>query len=89
MKWIDKCHLRCSIADTELPMSILNCRSLTAMNYNDNQIENIHPTITRFINRTKHRGITVYNDRQSVHNGNIQVSVRQSIINILSTRLFI
>jgi Leucine-rich repeat (LRR) protein len=72
---------------TSLPMSILNCRFLTAINYNDNPIENIHPAITRFLNRTKNRNMTVYNDRQSVHNGNIQVSVRQSIINILSTRL--
>jgi Leucine-rich repeat (LRR) protein len=70
-----------------LPMSILNCRFLTVINYNDNEIENIHPAITRFINRTKNRNITVYNDRQSVHNANIQESVRQSILNILSTRL--
>jgi hypothetical protein len=62
-------------------MSILNCRFLTAINYTNNQIENIHPAITRFLNRT------VYNDRQSVHNGNVQESVRQSILNILSTRL--
>jgi Leucine-rich repeat (LRR) protein len=73
---------------TSLPILILNCGFLTAINYNNNQIENIHPAITRFINRTKNRNITVYNDRQSVHNGNIQESVRQSIINILSTRLF-
>jgi Leucine-rich repeat (LRR) protein len=72
---------------TSLPMSILNCRFLTEINYNNNQIENIHPAITRFINRTKNRNITVYNDRQSVHNGNVQESVRQSILNILSTRL--
>jgi Leucine-rich repeat (LRR) protein len=57
---------------TSLPMSILNCRSLISINYNDNEIENIHPAITRFLNRTKNRNMTIYNDRQSVHNGNIQ-----------------
>jgi Leucine-rich repeat (LRR) protein len=72
---------------TSLPMSILNCRFLTAMDHSNNQIENIHPAIRRFINRTKNRNMTVYNDRQSVHNGNVQASVRQSILNILSTRL--
>jgi Leucine-rich repeat (LRR) protein len=72
---------------TSLPISILNCRFLTEINYGSNPIENIHPAITRFINRTKNRNMTVYNDRQSVHNSNIQESVRQSIINILSTRL--
>jgi hypothetical protein len=36
---------------------------------------------------TKNKNMAVYNDRQSVHNGNIQESVRQSILNILSTRL--
>jgi Leucine-rich repeat (LRR) protein len=72
---------------TSLPMSILNCRFLTVIDKSNNQIENIHPAITRFINRTKNRNMTVYNDKQSVHNGNVQESVRQSIINILSTRL--
>jgi Leucine-rich repeat (LRR) protein len=72
---------------TSLPMSILNCRFLTEIDKSSNPIENIHPAITRFLNRTKNRNMTVYNDRQSVHNGNIQASVRQSIINILSTRL--
>jgi Leucine-rich repeat (LRR) protein len=72
---------------TSLPMSILNCRFLTLMNYNNNQMENIHPMITRFLNRIKNRNMTVYNDRQSVHNGNVQESIKQSIINILSTRL--
>jgi Leucine-rich repeat (LRR) protein len=70
-----------------LPMSILNCRFLTKIYYGNNPIENIHPAITRFINRTKNNNMTVYNDRQSVHNGNVQESVRQSIINILSMRL--
>jgi Leucine-rich repeat (LRR) protein len=72
---------------TSLPMSILNCRFLTAIDHRNNQIENIHPAITRFLNRTKNRNMTVYNDTQSVHNGNVQASVRQSILNILSTRL--
>jgi Leucine-rich repeat (LRR) protein len=81
-------YLDCSYNQlTSLPMSILNCRFLTVINYSNNQTETIHPAITRFLNRTKNRNITVYNDRQSVHNGNVQESVRQSILNILSTRL--
>jgi Leucine-rich repeat (LRR) protein len=70
-----------------LPISILNCRFLIEIHYRNNPIENIHPAITRFINGIKNREMTVYNDRQSVHNGNVQESVRQSIINILLTRL--
>jgi Leucine-rich repeat (LRR) protein len=72
---------------TELPTSLINCKNLTYICYDINPIENIHPTILRFINRQKDRQTRVYNDRQSVHNGNVQESVRQSIINILSTRL--
>jgi Leucine-rich repeat (LRR) protein len=70
-----------------LPISILNCRFLIAIYYDNNEIENIHPAIIRFLNRIKNRNMTVYNDRQSVHNGNVQASIRQSIINILLTRL--
>jgi Leucine-rich repeat (LRR) protein len=71
---------------TRLPISLLNCRNLTKMYYNDNPIENIHPSLTRFLNRQQNRKQTVYNDRQSVHNGNIQQSIRQSIINILGDK---
>jgi Leucine-rich repeat (LRR) protein len=66
-----------------LPISLLNCRNLNDIIYHDNPIENIHPAINRLINRTKNRYLTVYNDNQSVHNGNVQESIKTSIMNIL------
>jgi Leucine-rich repeat (LRR) protein len=58
LQWLD-----CSYNQlTSLPISILDCRSLIEINYNDNEIENIHPAITRFINRIQNR------NRQSVYN---------------------
>ena len=66
-----------------LPMSLLNCRHLNGINYHNNQIENIHPAINRLINRIKYKDSTIYNDSQSVHDSNVQESIRKSIINIL------
>jgi Leucine-rich repeat (LRR) protein len=69
---------------THLPISLINCEDLKIIYYSDNPMENINPIILRFLNQIKNRYITIYNDRQSVHNGNIQESIRQSIVNILS-----
>jgi Leucine-rich repeat (LRR) protein len=82
LQWLD-----CSINRlTILPLSLINYRNLTYINYNDNQIENIHPVVLRFINKQQDRNMHIYNDSQSVHNGDIQASIRQSIMNILGDK---
>jgi hypothetical protein len=63
-------------------LSLLNCRQLREIYYNGNPIENTHPLITRFLNRMHNMVQTVYNDTHSVHNHNIQESIRTSIINV-------
>jgi Leucine-rich repeat (LRR) protein len=61
-------------------LEILDCSD-------NNPIETIHQAISRFLNKIKHQTQTVYTDKQSVQNGNVQESIRQSIVNILSTQL--
>ena len=66
----------------KLPFELLQCTRLVGFDYYDNPVENIHPLITRWLNRLRSRQIAVYNDAQSVHNHNIQESVKTSLINI-------
>ena len=67
---------------TSLPLELLNLRRLTRFYHEDNPIENIHPLITRFLNRQTTIRQHVYSDAQSVHNHNIQESVKTSLINL-------
>ena len=73
---------------TELPISLLQNRNLTYIDYRGNPIENFHPLIVRFLNRqrTNLKSISVYTDRQSVHNHSIQKSIKKSIFNVLSDK---
>jgi Leucine-rich repeat (LRR) protein len=69
-----------------LPISLLQCRNLRHINYENNEIEGIPPILIRFLSRLKDaRGINlkVYSDTQSVHNAAIQDCVRKSILDIL------
>jgi Leucine-rich repeat (LRR) protein len=79
-----------------LPIGLINLEQLTYIDFSDNPIEYIHSVLSRFLNIAmdaqrscviKNMKKQVYNDTQSVHNGSVQASIRQSIINILSTRL--
>lgn len=72
---------------TQFPISIINCRNLIAVYYENNRIEYIPPIVRRIINRQINKKITVYNDSQSVHNHNIQESIKRSIYNILSDKI--
>ncbi len=67
---------------TSLPLSIMNCRNLKYFRYFNNPIEHISPNLLRFLNRNK-TFQNIYEDKQSVHNSSIQLSIKQSIENIL------
>jgi hypothetical protein len=69
-----------------LPISLLECRNLRNFYCYNNPIDNIHPAIIRLINGTKNRELGIYNDTQSVHNSNVQESIKKSIMNILKDR---
>jgi len=71
---------------TSLPNSIIHCRNLQHINIEGNEIEYIPPHITRFLNRVKNhsKAIGIYNDRQNVHNHQIQQSIRDSIYSVVS-----
>lgn len=67
---------------TSLPASIGNLRRLINLTYYGNPIT-LPPNIVNMLNRIK-TVQNIYNDRQSVHNHNIQECVRKSIYNILN-----
>ena len=70
-----------------MPTSLLNCTQLRCIDYTGNPIENIHPLITRFLNRMNNIDNPHYNDTQSVHNHNIHESIRVSILNIFKDKI--
>jgi len=67
----------------DIPIEIINCRSLIAFYYEGNEITYIQPQITRWLNRLRH-GQKIYYDTQSVHNHSIQEGVSKSINYITS-----
>lgn len=69
-----------------IPYPIIHLRNLTKFFYVGNPVENIHPSVTRFLNRMKNGENDIYNDSQSVHKHSIQESVKQSISNIISQK---
>jgi len=72
---------------THLPMSIVQLRQLAIVRYDDNPIEYMPPVLSRFINNLRNTlTVNVYNDAQSVHNHNIQESIKKSIYNILKDK---
>jgi Leucine-rich repeat (LRR) protein len=60
-----------------------NFPNLRSIDCNNNPIEFISPVLRRIMNKTFQN---VYNDNQSVHNHNIQETVRKSINNIISIK---
>jgi Leucine-rich repeat (LRR) protein len=71
---------------TNIPTSILFCRRLNYINYDNNEIEYIPPYIKNFFNKLKQQSenLQVYNDTQNIHNHQIQESVKNSLENILN-----
>ena len=74
---------------TSLPINLHELRNLTYVCYSDNEIEYIPPQTTRFLNRLKNTGMTqpkLYNDRQNVHDHQIQESIRNSIYCVIKEK---
>jgi len=70
---------------TELIPEIGNLVNLYNFYYSNNQIEYINPQILRYLNR--HKNIQkIYNDRESVHNHQIQEGISNSIKYIMSIK---
>ena len=74
---------------TSLPINLHELRNLTYCIYNNNEIEYIPPQTTRFLNRLRNQGLTqpkLYNDRQNVHDHQIQESIRNSIYGVIKEK---
>jgi len=72
---------------TELPFTIINLR-LRSINISNNPLENIYPPITRWIHNIQNGSKTsqnVYQNKQSVHDHNIEKTTNESIINFLTS----
>jgi len=72
---------------TELPFTIINLR-LRNITISNNPLENIYPPITRWIHNIQNRSKTsqnVYQNKQSVHDHNIEKTTNESIINFLTS----
>ena len=82
--------LDCSNNDlTSLPINLHELRDLTDCIYSNNEIEYIPPQTTRFLNRLRNQGLTqpkLYNDRQNVHDHQIQESIRNSIYCVIKEK---
>ena len=77
---------------TNININIINCRSLQLFRYNGNPVENISPSVTRFLRNTigyskDDKQLEVYDDNQNIHNHIIQESIRKSIMNIINQNL--
>ena len=74
-----------SIRITHLPISLVQLQNLRNFSYANNRIENVHPSIDRFINNMHNRNDLgkcnegIYNDSQNVHAISIQNSTRESL----------
>jgi Leucine-rich repeat (LRR) protein len=73
---------------TTLPSSIGNLIHLRHINYYGNPIEYIPINVQHLLNRQQN-GQQIYQDRQSVHNHNIQESFRKSLLNLLNDKVVI
>ena len=74
---------------TSLPINLHEHRNLTNFRYSNNEIEYIPPQTTRFLNSLNNIGLTqpkLYNDRQNVHNHQIQESIRNSMNSVMADK---
>jgi Leucine-rich repeat (LRR) protein len=69
---------------TQLPVYLIYMQRLYHFHYDNNEITNLHPAITRWLNRNKFVQ-NIYTNGQSVHNHNIEHSVNESIKNFIKS----
>ena len=77
---------------TELPLILCNLRNINNIFYSNNPIEYIPLPVQRWLDRLNNRITTnnmIYNDKQNIHNRNIQNSFRNSLNNILKDKQLI
>jgi len=67
----------------QIPISIIYLPRLCILDISNNPIENLHPAINRFLQRQKNSQ-NIYNDKQSVHNHNIEFTTNKSVIDFIS-----
>jgi Leucine-rich repeat (LRR) protein len=66
-----------------IPVGIIYLPNLSLVTYRNNEITNLHPAITRWLNRSK-TAQNVYSNNQSVHDHNIESTTNASIIKFIS-----
>jgi Leucine-rich repeat (LRR) protein len=69
-----------------LPSEIGNLQNLQELYLFDNPIEYIPPNVNRMLHRIRNikQDQTIYDDRQSIHNHNIQETFRQTVFSLLN-----
>ena len=72
-----------------MPLNLCNLRNINNFNITNNPIEYIPLTVQRWLDRLNNRITTnnmVYNDKQNIHNHNIQNSFKNSLNNIFKDK---
>ncbi len=78
-------ELRCTNNQImSLPPELGNCVNINII-YTNNPIDHIPPNVARLLDR-QHLNQHIYNDSQSVHNSQIQTSIKESILRLLSLK---
>ncbi|NBS62562.1 MAG: hypothetical protein EBT26_11100, partial [Microbacteriaceae bacterium] len=70
---------------TSIPPEIGQLRNLILFQIQDNPIDHIPPNVARLLNRQR-TAQGIYNDTQSVHNSNIQQTLKESIFRLLKEK---
>ncbi len=80
--WLGNNHIK------ELPLNLCNFRNITYFNYSNNPIEYIPLPVQRWLdrNRNRNKNNNIYDDKQNIHNHNIQTSFRNSLTNLLKDK---
>jgi hypothetical protein len=67
---------------TSLPSEIGLLRNLNYLGYFNNPVEYIPPQVQRLLDRLEKNGQEVYQDKQSVHNSDIQKSFKETVLRL-------
>jgi hypothetical protein len=73
-----------------IPSNIINCKDLKTFIYMNNEINYIPPQVIRFLNRLYNislKNLSIYEDKQNIHDSSIQKCIHDSIIKITNLKL--